>query len=214
MPAVGPVASAQTPAASDHRPRQTKQDRDLWWAFLRDDATVTWIEAIIVRALGYRPDDLRLGPLVNAAWKALEGSGSFRSGQLNGIKGYAYSIVRNTLRRRSSDLPPDHGLLSIEDLDPECLLAAERVRGRDPATQERCAAVREVVAGTEPEARAWAQTFLAAPKGAPAAPGQRRDPIRSVQVELGWTRHACEQARARLAHDLCDLSPCSAEAVA
>jgi hypothetical protein len=204
-----PAASTRTRPAADPA---TPADRMVWQAFINRSDIDEWIRATFHQQWHWpesKKVDEKYDSVVNTAWFKLRGCTTYRCHK-GTPEAFACSVIakapraeRGRERRwrrkmRSADAmreDPRQDQTWQRDQDEPERVARERMRDD----------VREALPFATGEPRQWAEMFLCICEehDSPVDLYDRRrpDPQAETQRRLGWSRYACDQARACLVRD-------------
>jgi hypothetical protein len=184
----------------------------VWSAFINRPDIDGWIRATFHRQWRWpqdRPVDERYDSVVTTAWMKLQSCTRYRCDK-GTPEGFAASVIAKAPRiERRRERRWRRKMQSADALrvDPGCDQSWQRDRDGDArCARERLRAdVREALPFATGEPRQWAEMVLGicAEHDAPVDgyDPRRRDPLAEAERRLGWTRYACDRARAALVRD-------------
>jgi hypothetical protein len=190
----------------------TPEDEAMWLGFVNDSGIDAWIRETFHTQWHWGADrtvDERYDSVVVTAWFKLRTCVKYLR-QLGPPEGLAASMIakaprmeRAVLRHWRREMQSSDAMLADPRLDQSWqrdLAGAERV-ARDQVRED----VREALPFATGAHRQWAEMFLAICEEHDSPVSRydpsRPDPIIETERRLGWTRYACDQARACLVRD-------------
>jgi hypothetical protein len=204
-----PAAFTRTrPAADPAAPT----DRTVWLAFINRPDIDTWIRDTFRRQWRWPSDrkvDGRYDSVVNTAWMKLRACDDYRCAAGSpehfaaAIIAHAPKAERERERRWRREMQSADAMLE----DPRQDQSWQKDHGDiERVARERLREdVREALPFATGAHRQWAEMFLCiCEEQETPADGydpRRGDPLTETERRLGWTRYACEQARACLVRD-------------